>query len=144
VWAPWESGTLYAGTVDKLTDKEAHILFDDGGTGWVLREQVAALDLPVGLRVLARWKMGAHFFPGVIAEVKGERLFIKYDDGDKEWTRPAALAVPCQPLGPDARVTKPARLPTQAAGGGGSNAALGWIIPIGIGLLIAFARSGCR
>lgn len=34
--------------------------------------------------VLARYKNGQHWFPGVIQSVSGDRLTIKYDDGDRE------------------------------------------------------------
>lgn len=34
--------------------------------------------------VLARWKNGQHWFPGIIQSVAGDRLTIKYDDGDRE------------------------------------------------------------
>jgi hypothetical protein len=106
VWAPWDRGTLFAGTIDQVRGDEVHIHYDDGDAGWVRREQLLPLEIPVGLRVLARWKMGRHVYPGVVSQVQGERLFINYDDGDREWTTPAALLIPCQPFGPDARPTK--------------------------------------
>ncbi|MBY0611399.1 MAG: hypothetical protein K2P80_04380 [Beijerinckiaceae bacterium] len=34
--------------------------------------------------VLAKWKNGAYWFPGVIQSVTGDKLVIKYDDGDRE------------------------------------------------------------
>jgi len=34
--------------------------------------------------VLAKWKNGAHWFPGVIQSVSGDKLVIAYDDGDRE------------------------------------------------------------
>jgi hypothetical protein len=34
--------------------------------------------------VLARWKNGQYWFPGIIQSVSGDRLTIKYDDGDRE------------------------------------------------------------
>lgn len=34
--------------------------------------------------VLARWKGGAHWFPGIIQSVSGERITVRYDDGDLE------------------------------------------------------------
>lgn len=135
VWAPWSSAILFCGTVDRIEDNEVHIHFDDGDRGWVLREQVVPLEIPIGLRVAARWKMGTQFYPGTVAEVQGERIFIRYDDGDKEWTKPAALALPCQPFGPDARPTKTAMR---------WNPVLGWLIPVAIGIVWVFARAGCR
>lgn len=34
--------------------------------------------------VLAKWKNGAYWFPGIIQSVQGDKLVITYDDGDKE------------------------------------------------------------
>jgi hypothetical protein len=135
VWAPWQSAALYAGTVDRIEGKEVHIHFDDGDRGWVQSEQLVPLEIPVGLRVLGRWRMGGQFYPGTVTEVRGDRIHIQYDDGDREWTKPAALALPVQPFGPDARPTK--------AGTGGGNV-LGWVIPILLGVLFVLARASCR
>src|SRR5262249_18517903 len=101
VWAPWASTTLFAGTVDRIAGREAHIHFDDGDQGWVQLEQLLPLQIPVGLRVLGRWRMGGQFYPGTVTEVRGEQVHIQYDDGDREWNRPAALVLPCHPVGPN-------------------------------------------
>ncbi len=106
VWAPWKSNSLAVGTIDIFENEEAHIHFDDGNRGWVQVNQLMALQIPVVLRVQGRWQMGFFFYPGTIGQVAGERIFIQYDDGDREWTTPAALKVPCDPFGPDARPTK--------------------------------------
>jgi hypothetical protein len=137
VWAPWQNGVLFAGSVDKVQGKEAHIHFDDGDAGWVQHEQVLPLEIPIGLPVMGRWKMGGQYYPGTVAEVQGERIRIHYDDGDKEWTKPAALALPMERFGPDARPTRTAvaRAPSQV---------LTWLVPIGIAVLIALIRAGCR
>jgi hypothetical protein len=105
VWAHWNNGAFFAGTVDRIRDREAHIHFDDGDSGWVLLEQTALLEIPVGMRILGRWKMGEQFYPGVVTDIEGDNIHIRYDDGDEEWTRPAALAVLGQPGGPNARPT---------------------------------------
>jgi hypothetical protein len=136
VWAPWDSGMLFVGTVDQIQDNDVHIHFDNGNRGWVLREQLVPLQIPVGLRVLGRWKMGSLFYAGVVAKVQGERLFIKYDDGDREWTTPAALALPCQPFGPNARPTKEVRQGGRGVGG--------WVVFVIFAILLALLRAGCR
>jgi hypothetical protein len=135
VWAPWQSAMLFAGTVDRVEGKEVHIHFDDGDQGWVLREQLVPLEILVGLPVLARWKMGGQFFPGRVTEVRGERIHIQYDDGDREWTTAAALALPCASYGPDARPTRAARHGNRFAG---------WLVPLLIGLALLLLRAGCR
>jgi hypothetical protein len=135
VWAPWASAALFAGTLDRIQDGEAHIHFDDGDQGWVLLEQLVPLEIPVGLRISGRWKMGAHFYPGTVTEVDGERVHIRYDDGDQEWTRPAALMLPCEPFGPDARPTKVAARWRMV---------LAWLGPVAVAVLLIFLRAGCR
>jgi|GEM_PF-2077510 len=42
-----------------------------------------------GDRVSCRWKGGATEYTGRVAEVRGDRLFIQYDDGDQELIDPA-------------------------------------------------------
>jgi hypothetical protein len=134
VWAPWNIGSLFAGTVDRIEDTEVHVHFDDGDRGWVQLEQLAPLDIPIGLRVLGRWRMGAQFFPGIVTELKGDKIHIQYDDGDREWTRPAALMVLCQPFGPAAR---PTRVATRWVGLWGR--LVTWLIFLGI-LFLLFSR----
>jgi hypothetical protein len=104
VWAHWAQGAYFAGTVDQVRNNEAHIHFDDGDRGWVPLEQTAPLEFAVGMRVMGRWKMGPQFYPGVITDFEGDRVHIRYDDGDEEWTLPAALAVGGN-AGPNARPT---------------------------------------
>jgi len=137
VLAPWNNTVLFAGTVDQIQDEEAHIHFDDGDHGWVQRYQLLPMEFPVGARVMSRWKMGGNYFPGTVSQVDagGERLFIVYDDGDKEWTQPAGLAVPCEPFGPNARPTRNATRWIQLRG---------WILPIVLGILFVMLRSSCR
>lgn len=139
VLAPWEAMFLYAGTVDGLQGDEVHIRFDDGDCGWVQIRQIWPLEIKAGLRVFARWKMGYAFYPGEVVEVQGESVQIFYDDGDKEWTKVAALRIPCIPRGPNAR-------PTKIASGPGFFAGLvGWIVPIGlITALVLLRGGGCR
>jgi hypothetical protein len=132
VWAPWMSGVLFVGTVDRIQEPEVHIHFADGDHGWVRLEQLIPFRLPVGLRVMGRWRMGNAYYPGVVAEVQGERVYVQYDDGDREWTKPAALALPCEPFGPDARPTKTA-----------FRMNWGWLVAIAVGVGIAMLR-GCR
>jgi hypothetical protein len=136
VWAPWNSTTLYAGTVDDIRGKEVHIHFDDGDRGWVQLDQLVPLQIAPGLRVMGRWKMRGHFYPGTVTQVNGERIHIQYDDGDHEWTKAAALMIPCERFGPDARPTKSVN--------GRSSMAWGWAIAILIGLVLLALRGGFR
>ena len=40
----------------------------------------------VGDRVLAHWSHDVFWYPAVIRAIEGERLYVRFDDGDKEWT----------------------------------------------------------
>ena len=55
----------------------------------VIAEAPGDRTLRAGDRVRCRWKGGNTEYAGHIAEVRGDQLFIKYDDGDEELTTPA-------------------------------------------------------
>lgn len=40
----------------------------------------------VGDRVLADWSNDAYWYPATVREVSGDRIYVRFDDGDKEWT----------------------------------------------------------
>jgi hypothetical protein len=48
------------------------------------RAQPAAKPIP-GARVLADWSRDIWTYPGTISKVKGDKVYITYDDGDAEW-----------------------------------------------------------
>jgi hypothetical protein len=106
VWAPWDRSALFAGTVEEIGDNEAHIHFDDGDQGWVLLNQLIPLQLNPGVPVLVRRKVGSQFQVGKVIRMDGERIYLRYDDGNEEWTSPISVVIPCQPIGPSARPTK--------------------------------------
>jgi hypothetical protein len=141
VWAPWDCRLLYAGTVDQLQDTEVHVHFDDGKSGWVQFIQVMPLEIPVGLRVLG-WKQQilkldekSKFCPGVVSKVNGDSIFIVFQDGEQAWMTTAALALPCQPLGPDARPTKVVGRRDRRLG---IRLGISVVITIGFSILVAF------
>lgn len=39
----------------------------------------------VGDRVLANWSHDEYWYPATIRTIDGERFYIRFDDGDKEW-----------------------------------------------------------
>jgi hypothetical protein len=87
VLARWGGdGMWYPGTVQGLDGRQLHIAFDDGDKELMLPDRVAPLELPEGTRVQCRWKGGRQFFGGRITQRDGEKLHVKYDDGDEEWT----------------------------------------------------------
>jgi hypothetical protein len=87
VLARWGGdGLWYPGTVQGLDGRQLQIAFDDGDRELMLPDRVAMLDLPEGTRVQGRWKGGPQFYAGRVAARDGEKVQIKYDDGDEEWT----------------------------------------------------------
>jgi len=40
--------------------------------------------LKQGVRVFGNWKQGGVWYPGVIINVDGNKIFVRYDDGDEE------------------------------------------------------------
>src|SRR5262249_28341159 len=98
---------LYAGRVAQVQDNQALIEFEDGDAGWVTLDQVRPLAVPRGQKVLSRRRMGPHFFPGEILEVRGDEVCVAFADGHpEEWTRVAALRIPCPVTGPGAAPTR--------------------------------------
>ena len=105
VLAPWEPEYLYAGTVQRMDEGEAHIAFDDGDSGWVPLSELRPLRLEIDQLILCRKEMGPLFYPAVIADVSGETVHVTFDDGEDEWTTVAAVRIPRQP-GPAASPTR--------------------------------------
>lgn len=94
----WKGGdTEYAGHVAEARDGQVFIKYDDGdeeltspslcrkdaGPGHTLAS------FPVGARVRCQWKGQPTEYAGTVAAVEGDRLFVKYDDGDEERTVPS-------------------------------------------------------
>lgn len=94
-----------------------------GVQGVVTPELIRPVEMTVGTRVEGRWRGGDIFFPGVVDEERGDRIHIKYDDGDEEWTTVRLIRVP-DPTSPAAAeaaptATPPAESPPAPAGSGG-------------------------
>ncbi|MEM7102733.1 MAG: hypothetical protein AAF502_06310 [Bacteroidota bacterium] len=97
VRARWlKSSTWYNGKIGDYKDGQYFIKYDDGDEEWTTIEYIELLNRPgkssdeksfsLGDRIKARWKGGSTFYNGKIAKIKGSQYFIKYDDGDEEWT----------------------------------------------------------
>jgi hypothetical protein len=86
VFACWFDLCWYSGAVLANDGGQVSVVFDHGGHALMPAEKVHALELAPGDRVQARWKAGADFHPGVVAERNGEVVHIHYDDGDRETT----------------------------------------------------------
>jgi hypothetical protein len=86
VLACWYDLFWYPGVILSVEGKRVHVAFDDGDQALVTPDQVEGLDIGVGDRVFCRWKGGPQFYPGEVVQKEGERIHVRYDDGDEEWT----------------------------------------------------------
>ena len=94
VLAQWADPFLYPAEITDIRDGcFISVAYDDGDTGELVAVQVRALDLREGDRVYCRWRQGPEYFPGRIAETKGDQVRVDYDDGDQEWTTISAMRV---------------------------------------------------
>ncbi len=66
----------------------------DGPERMLTPELIKRFDVRVGARIECRWRGGPNYFPGQLAQVEGERVFVKYDDGDEEWNSIRLLRIP--------------------------------------------------
>lgn len=152
VLAPWEPIFLYPGIIkqiklDEARGDQALIEFDDGGEGWVYVYSLCPLDVKEGQQAHARRNRSNHYSPGEIVAVNGDEVRILFDDGAKEWLSIVSLRIPCIANGPGAVATKTAPWQTPYDAGGAQPPSSGipsWVWTIGIIILIAVIRGGCR
>ncbi|MBN2440810.1 MAG: hypothetical protein JXJ04_05675 [Spirochaetales bacterium] len=96
VLAYWEETELYyIGTIieynDTIKGGGYYVVFADGTQGLIPFVHITLFDLKAGSKVLALWSDG-YMYPGTIARVLGDAVFINFDDGDKGWTSWAGIA----------------------------------------------------
>lgn len=104
VLAPWEPQFLYTGQIVELQGGEARIEFEDGDCGWVQLNQIRALRLLIGQKLLCRRKSGPGYFQAQIAELRGQEARVTFvEGGPDEWTGGAELRIPCEAIGQPAR-----------------------------------------
>ncbi len=68
----------------------------DGLERMLTPELVRKFDLKTGAKIECRWAGGPHYFPGTLDRIEGERVHVKYDDGDDEWTSLRLLRIPAK------------------------------------------------
>ena len=86
VLACWYDLDWYPGIVLRIAPGRLQILFDSGNQAAVPPEKVRPLQLAPGDRVLCRWKGERDFYTGTLARIEGEKIQVRYDDGDEETT----------------------------------------------------------
>lgn len=82
VWGP--DGFSYPARVAAVEGDQLKVAYYDGDVAKVPRDKVRAMDWKVGTEVQCNWKNKGKYYPGKIARMEGEALFIHYNDGDKE------------------------------------------------------------
>ncbi|MBV8909539.1 MAG: hypothetical protein JOZ89_02145 [Gammaproteobacteria bacterium] len=85
---------IYPADIVSIDDDKVVVQFLDGLERMVTPELVKRFDLKPGMKIESRWSGGPHYFPGTVSKVEGERLFVKYEDGDEEWTSIRLFRVP--------------------------------------------------
>jgi hypothetical protein len=79
VFAQWQDGLWYPGSVAAWMNGGYRVQFEDGSAAWAATDQVATLK---GLRVLAPWSDG-QLYPGEVKDVLVEgECVIEFDDGE--------------------------------------------------------------
>jgi hypothetical protein len=77
---------FYPGVVQSIGENLIGIRYEDGDKAQVPPEAVLPLHLEVGDRVYARRQAARTYHPAVIDQREGDRLFLRYDDGQTEWS----------------------------------------------------------
>lgn len=85
VLAEWTEGLWYPARIHSIEGDEIDLNFDDGDISVVNQSQVRPIDWEEGTQVECNWQNGGTYYPGVIAQIDGDRIHIQYDDGDKEY-----------------------------------------------------------
>jgi hypothetical protein len=93
VLARWRDSFFYPGRVRAVRSDACEIQFDDGDVDWVASAHVVEPDVKVGSRIFARVQGGPQFAPGVVSQLKGETIQVRYDHGDEEWTNLSMVRV---------------------------------------------------
>ena len=57
-----------------------------GDSEWRLEKYIVPEKIAKGDIVFGNWQSKGRYYRGKVAERNGLKLFIKYDDGDTEWT----------------------------------------------------------
>ena len=77
---------FYPATIDEIRDRLYHVQYDDGDSEWRLEKYIAPEKIAKGDVVFCNWQSKGRYYRGKVAERNGSKVFIKYDDGDTEWT----------------------------------------------------------
>jgi hypothetical protein len=94
VWAQDIDGYTYPAEILSIDGDKIIVHFLDGPERMLTPELIRRFDLNVGLTMECRWRGGGQYFPGRISQVEGDRIFVDYADGDKEWNTVRLVRLP--------------------------------------------------
>jgi hypothetical protein len=98
VLAQWEPGFLYVGVIEELSEELALISFADGDAGWISFHCVMPFVLETGQDILSRRPAGMLYSRGMVEEVNGEQVLIRYADESTDWVPLERIRVRCEPI----------------------------------------------
>jgi DUF971 family protein len=88
---------VYPADIVQIEDDQRIVVqYLDGPERMVTPELLRRFEVKPGLKIECRWSGGPHFFPATLNKVEGERIHVKYDDGDDEWTSIRLFRIPAK------------------------------------------------
>lgn len=87
-------GYTYPAEIVTIDGDKIIVQFLDGPERMLTPELIRRFDLKVGQPIECRWKGGQQFFPGRIGKLESDRLFVKFNDGDEEWSNVRLIRLP--------------------------------------------------
>jgi hypothetical protein len=86
---------IYPAEIVSIQDEQRIIVqYLDGPERMLTPELIRRFEVKPGMKVECRWSGAPHYFPGAITKVEGERIHVKYEDGDDEWTSIRLFRIP--------------------------------------------------
>lgn len=128
------TGFAYAAVVTgTFGEDQLGVVYADGDTERLEREDLYPDQVGVGSRVEARIRRWNRFFPGTITQRVAHAVFVEFEDGDRQWTSIGLVRVPVGSLSRTAsEVPHPEPSGTPPAPGSGALANYhgdGWYYP---------------
>lgn len=103
--APFQdSGFAYAAVTTgiRAEDGRIHVVYADGDTEVVPQDSLFPDSIGPGTRVEARIRSWAQWYSGEVQRRVGHAVFVRFDDGDEEWTSIGLVRIPVQEVPRDA------------------------------------------
>jgi hypothetical protein len=86
VLACWLDLDWYPGIVLASEPNRLHILFDTGAQGWLPPARIRPFQFAAGDRIMCRRQGDKDYYTGMLTDVTGEKIQVRYDDGSEETT----------------------------------------------------------